>query len=452
MPKNTNLMKNLKLLLLILLGIPSCSTDESMSDEYVNGTTAKEKMANSNRRTFTEAMEIAKKSISILQGNETCTRVGDSGRTLDLENGVKAIVNEQTRANSTGYVADTLLYIFNFKDNKGFSVVSAYRQTDGLMAVVETGNYDPTVPTGNPGLDEFMRLARNHVESESRKRLAGQTGTTRASSGPLMCKPVYDTIFYKKVEPRICVRWGQRGRMGQYFTNGISGCSITAAAQIMSYFKYPSSISLTYSGRDMNETTLDWDSMCEHTYTDVDVNRDQADCEIGRLARQLGELAKSKLLQNATSTQINDMRSAFAHLGYNVGGITDVAQINGVINDDDLYQFANLLSSNKLIYMRGTNAVGEGHAWVIDGCYYVKALHRIMATYDGVSWVVFQEVETCRTCLNHINWGWNGSGNGYFYGWVYNPNNSHSYDSGCSSPETPAYSYINDYRYFTVTH
>lgn len=82
----------------------------------------------------------------------------------------------------------------------------------------------------------------------------------------------------------------------------------------------------------------------------------------------------------------------------------------------------------------------------------VKALHRIMATYDGVSWVVFQEVETCRTCLNHINWGWNGIGNGYFYGWVYNPNNSFTYDSGCSSPNAPAYSYINDYRYFTVTH
>lgn len=61
-------MKNLKLLLLILLGISSCSTDESMSDEYVNGTTPKEKMANPNRRTITEAMEIANNSFTYDSG------------------------------------------------------------------------------------------------------------------------------------------------------------------------------------------------------------------------------------------------------------------------------------------------------------------------------------------------------------------------------------------------
>lgn len=111
---------------------------------------------------------------------------------------------------------------------------------------------------------------------------------------------------------------------------------------------------------------------------------------------------------------------------------------------------ATYITHNKLVYFWCT--LFSFNSEVFFNFAGVKALHRIMATYDGVSWVVFQEVETCRTCLNHINWGWNGIGNGYFYGWVYNPNNSFTYDSGCSSPNAPAYSYINDYRYFTVTH
>ena len=32
---------------------------------------------------------------------------------------------------------DTLLYVFNFEDEQGFAVVSAIRQTEGLIAVIE---------------------------------------------------------------------------------------------------------------------------------------------------------------------------------------------------------------------------------------------------------------------------------------------------------------------------
>lgn len=32
----------------------------------------------------------------------------------------------------------------------------------------------------------------------------------------------------------------------------------------------------------------------------------------------------------------------------------------------------------------------------------------------GINWSVFQEMATYKTCHNHINWGWNGAGNGYF--------------------------------------
>lgn len=89
------------------------------------------------------------------------------------------------------------------------------------------------------------------------------------------------------------MRWGQKQRMGQYCPNGVCGCSNTAAAQIMSYFQYPSSINLTFEERDVNSTALNWTAMCTHQYSNASYNRDEADTQIGRLARQLGKISNS---------------------------------------------------------------------------------------------------------------------------------------------------------------
>lgn len=102
--------------------------------------------------------------------------------------------------------------------------------------------------------------------------------------------------------------------------------------------------------------------------------------------------------------------------------------------------------------MRGENKGNDGHAWVIDGCYYVKALYRLMATYDGTTWSVFQEMGTYKTCHNHINWGWNGDYNGYFNGWVYNAYQAVKYDENVYHSTDSTLVFKNKLGYFTVTH
>ena len=103
-------------------------------------------------------MEIAQNSIQMLQDDEVDARSAAPVRTLNLNN-VKTVRKTVSRADGTVSDNDTLLYIFNFDDNQGFAVVSASRQTDGLIAVTEAGNYDPAVPTGNPGFDMYMKMA-----------------------------------------------------------------------------------------------------------------------------------------------------------------------------------------------------------------------------------------------------------------------------------------------------
>ena len=145
------------------------------------------------------------------------------------------------------------------------------------------------------------------------------------------------------------------------------------------------------------------------------------------------------------------MRNALYSLGYTVGNIVILSPINGVFEDNDMFAFASHLSQNRLIYMRGNKENSTiGHAWVIDGCLYVKALYRLMATYDGTTWSVFQEMGTYKTCHNHINWGADGNCNGYFNGWIFNPNYAISYDVNGYNSSSSAY--VRDFQYFTVTH
>ncbi|MBO4826415.1 MAG: C10 family peptidase, partial [Prevotella sp.] len=347
-----------------------------------------------------------------LGSNDPTTRGAEPVRTINLKNGVKAYRQPVTRSNGTASTNDTLFYVFNFNDDQGFAVVSASRQTDGLIAVTESGYYDPSVPTGNPGFDTYMQMAKAYVAFKDRTPVEDEKvgGGTRYGPDQPMYMPEYDTVYYQKVDPMITVRWGQQGRTGQYCPNGWAGCGPVAAAQIMSYFKYPPYIFLTYSDCGVDYTPLYWIPICNHQTTNVSYNRDEYDIEIGRLCRQLGELAGSNYDSNGTSTFITNMRNTIQSLGYTVGSITDYA----LSSYDGGYPLATALGNNKLIYMRGENSNNIGHAWVIDGCYYVKCNYNLMCSYDGVNWFLDHTMYTYRTCHNHINWGWDGRQNGYF--------------------------------------
>ncbi len=422
-------MRKLLFFLSVVVAFTSCTSDYSENCENSNDETVLSEY-NPNRRSFSEAVEIAQNSIKILQGNTNVSRGSEPARTLNFDSGVKAICQTVSRSTSSTSNNDTLLYIFNFNDEQGFAVVSASRQTEGLIAVTESGSYDPAVSTGNPGFEMYMNTAKAYVEYKDKTSVT-KDGTMQSRSDNRMYKPVYDTVYYQKIEPKVSVRWGQEGITGQFFSNKIAGCGNIAMAQIISYFKYPSTLTLTFPERDVNYTTLDWTAICKHIYTNFDANRDDADKQIGTLTRQLSVLSKSQYYDNATGTDITESRKCMQSLGYNVGSITNYNQIladNGATDPDVGYPLAYALANGELIYMRGGNSDGEGHVWVVDGCFYVKALHRMMCTYDGTNWFVAQELGTERTCHNHINWGWDGAQNGYFESSILNAYNAFQKD------------------------
>lgn len=186
--------KGLIVLLTIATGLVACTEPI----ENIQSTTPTKSVYNLNRRSYAEAVEIAQNSIKMLQEESATTRGNKPVRTLNLTSGIKAICQPQTRSIGNDSDNDTLLYVFNFNDEQGFAVVSANRQTEGLIAAVEMGSYDPAIPTGNPGFDTYMQMAKVYVANTEVIEKEAKVTTTKSSQGIQMCKPVYDTVFFKK--------------------------------------------------------------------------------------------------------------------------------------------------------------------------------------------------------------------------------------------------------------
>lgn len=263
--------------------------------EVANENLVSQAQANPNCRSYSEVLKIAENSISLLTNNRMISRCSVEKRTINLETGVRTYIQHPTRASMNSSLSnDTLLYVFNFNDDKGFVVVSVNRQAEKLIAVTDSGYYDPNVRTGNPGFDTYMDMAKGYLKSLNNNLVESNTINSRSSDNQWrMYKEVYDTVFNAQVAPMLTTRWGQQGITGYYCPNKISGCSNIALAQIMAHYKHPSSMSLTFSGRDCNNIFFDWNEISKVTYSSDSYFQSDAEMQIGRFVRQLGELSHS---------------------------------------------------------------------------------------------------------------------------------------------------------------
>lgn len=323
---------------LIMLFIVSCDNQ----NEYIEQPTLSQNndvFYNGNTRSLEEAIAIAEESLPILN-DKPSTRSSYKERTINQKD-VHILRNSITRTSSDN-AQDTLMYIINFDDGQGFAVISANRNTEGLLAITESGHYDPSQKTGVDGFDYFMELAKEYVQNRG-DSIGGQIHPGLPISQLITER---DTLTSIVRTPKLTVNWGQSGIFGAECPNGISGCVNTAAGMIMSYFQYPTQIYLTYSNAPVSLQTLDWDDIL--LYQDIyhpyaSTSGQQA---IGRLLRELGNRNGSVYHTsptNTTSASIVDMRSVFSELNFNVGSIVSYSS----------HPIYNTLTNNNIILMRG---------------------------------------------------------------------------------------------------
>ena len=108
------------------------------------------------KRTPEEALHIAAEAAKMLEDStmsRTLSRIPES---------VKVITSPTARSK----VEDTLIYVVDYADDKGFALISAISVSDPLLAIIEDGHYEPSQNSiQESGFDMFMDYAKTYVLS-----------------------------------------------------------------------------------------------------------------------------------------------------------------------------------------------------------------------------------------------------------------------------------------------
>ena len=338
-------------------------------------------------RSYEEALSLARKSIALVDRGQTRSA---AARSIRSERG-QCVTIPSTRS---GVGTDTLMYVFNFEGDDGFSIIAANRAVDPVLAVAEKGNYTYGEPTGVENFDFYMDVM--------------------AQSLAIIKPPKFDTIRttpkFKTVEinesrscePLIPVRWGQESPYG----DGYSGCVATAIAQIMAYYRFPASITTTYTDAPHAGETiaLNWTSMISYPYV----------YQVPALMREIGQRVGMRYSSpNSSNANPNNVPNCLISMGYSCS--------SGLVNFE-MASIRDALDERRPVCIDGRDAANtrDGHTWIADGYeysrigteFYEEKLidNGLRLYYDYV--LTSSTVQT--TNLVHYNWGWNGDFNGLY--------------------------------------
>lgn len=368
-------------------------------------------------RTVSDAKELALSASSLLDSE-----------TKGMHRNVSSAICIVATDTKSSVVSDTLMYVFNYDNNEGFAIVNADVRMDPFICVTESGSFTGEGNTGNPAFDSYLEDVKEIIFM------------SRFVDEPL--EPIdslkFDPIPYKYkvnryegsfVLPLLSTKWGQQDIYGAYCPNLISGCVATAVGQIMAFHQYPSTLvtSVAMGNYAQGESiSLHWYYVNSH----VTIHVGNKPCtpyhsEISALLRDVGNQVGMSYNPGSSSAFSANVPNALQHYGYTAGALVDA----------NVSTIKASLDNHRPVYMRGTSAT-SGHAWVADGYKdYLLYEDTYAQAYPNPGYYLVSSTLIEEVHALHINWGWNGTCNGYFNFNIYNTANAFSYDgpSGVSN-------------------
>ncbi|MCM1452079.1 MAG: C10 family peptidase [Clostridium sp.] len=442
-------MKKLSFLTLLAfsVGLWSCTNDEP----FVN--IADEQKAvdpdASNIRSVEEVLEIVSENYgAIFQGHNS--------RAMSLT--PKDVVVFGSNKASRSAASDTAIYVVNFGDNNGYAVVAANKECTPLLALTDNGEITNIDDIEIPGLKAFMDASILYAITPGAPDKPKPGGSLIINPDPILCMERVVTTTTRDHKPAVKVMWGQDWPTGYFCTNKISGCVVTAGVQALSYFELPTSINLTYPERDQNYQSFNWASLKENVASSYsspsnfsNVSHLEDYLALARISREIGHRINANYdSPYGTAASIVDLRKVFLN-------ITPELEISQIY--DKSPDVPNLKRWD-LIIMRGSlseNEKANGHAWILDG-YKEKIDHvKVYAVdhplYDENGNFIpagdpVSVYDSPVYQLSHINWGWDGSNNGYYDVNVYDPAKCKEYDTAYNYSVSQDFKYY--IRYFTM--
>ena len=197
---------------------------------------------------------------------------------------------------------------------------------------------------------------------------------------------------YQEIPNFIKSEWGQQSGYNQSFPKVNSagklayvGCGVVAAGQVMRYYEYPSYIN--WSAMPMNyasKTTSDF-------------------------LYDLAVKSKANFKESGTETNLANTKTALENFGYYVSK-----------SKHSDYETWNSIKYKMPVIMRANPKGDVGHAWVASGGKYSYGHTIISEIYAFTGRTTFECIysETRNPISDYwfyMNWGWNGSYDGYYY-------------------------------------
>jgi hypothetical protein len=406
--------------LIALLALVSCQ-DSLVQDEIKSPVEMTDLKSNEEY-----AILIAEHAASAFYGESRVSRVVTSSKAVTpIYSNVTSRTDDETPS----------LYAVDYDDNQGFAIISAENTNDKVLGIFETGSYEDAIE--NPSFDYYIERAANYV-----KIIAPVDSNETVIEGTIVDMKEDRS---KKISPKISTEWGQRYPYGLYCPNGVSGCVNTAIAQIMSYYKYPESIKLTYSGASQDSISLVWSEILKHKKSN-DYYSDGSDLSccgssdahnmIASLIREIGERTYSTYKTGdtiSTQSKLAQIPYAIKSFGLNISSF--LAYAAGVEYDE-------LAKGVLLVYGSHGNSA---HMWVVDG---YRRIYTILKVKTSTG-------ETTKVADNpnyaHVNWGWNGLSNGYYLSSVFDTSRELYADDNCPM-SSARYVYNENLKYYVVSH
>lgn len=367
-------------------------------------------------------------------------------------------INYITSRSSRSNAEDTLIYVVNFADNKGFAILSAVDKDDPVYAVTDCGQYTPDGENVT-GVEDYIQRAKTLMKSNQDSLIAVKPTDP---SHLLYVDIEEDTLKHVNIPAKVKTHWGQTGFFAKYCphysasTNkGATGCVITAVAMVMSYYGYPYSIKIDFDGDTSRlPMKLMWNEINKHIVTKHNCGTENiglclATAEthdvIAKLMRQLGHLVNADYRISNTGFAYTGASAADAAYLFNKYGY----EFNGY------YQFKGTndskLADDYLLFMFASDSSGNflSHCFIVDGCrkLTVKKTEKIYDT-ERIPWLLISEKDlgTYTNNYMHVNWGWDGEADGYYRDNVFNTKKIIESDfppKSIAGPDSTSYDVIN---------
>jgi hypothetical protein len=388
-------------------------------------------------RSIDDAIEIANTAAIEFFGENTRSKP----RIATKSSNVTPIYAQLSRSDEESPV----LYVVNYDNDEGFAVITANSNLVPVLAVTEEGSYTVGEVT-NTGFDDYMTLAISNIN-----RIGIIKPTITITEKFKEFKTETSDYTMADIPAKLAVKWGQDYIYNTYCLGNPTGCGPTALAQIMSYFEYPAVLPLTFEGAPSNSVTLVWSSIKQHVrsyaYSCADCSATSSTHDaIGCLFREVGERAGCTYSTDTSvsdvATTLSSLRNAAQKLGYTVSKTQTYAE-----NCEKAE-----LESGGLLLMSGVpdSTSSIGHAWVVDGYKHIRhAYSEYTRDYGTVVWTLERTVLT-DSYYTHVNWGWDGLSNGYFYTGIFDTSTPYTLDDSTLSSTGHKYAY--NLHYIVISH